>query len=430
MTKADPHGSRPKDFQPLKGKKRTLSRFLANELLYDYATGNLDKHRVASVDDFLRTSKETQNELEALRLGIEFCDQLSQTETSPELMYKLSQVRSWHSRVLRVVHWRNWPEVTKWTLEALVISLLVAFVAVIGWPKLAEMLPAPRSDLTLAQVEKEKTKVPLPPEDQLASSENQPANPSQLFAATDSKQGQSLSSEQVETSGKAQAQAAKPRETAPQEAKSIGSQNDKTSPEKPSSVIVTASTEQSQKSAVAASDKPTESAKLKSMKAAPTKPKLKGFVYRVYMDLGNLDYATEQIRTEIQTLGGEKAGKVRLGWRKPKGSYFHFSLLETNYDTLVDKLKAFGPVRIFKDPHWKVMPEGEIRFILWVEDKDLKSDSDMSEGEARAKVEKPTQEEGLGGNSSTSTKESTQPKAGVENEAPKKDTEPEPTTPN
>ncbi|MEO0335437.1 MAG: hypothetical protein AAF202_03535 [Pseudomonadota bacterium] len=402
MTKESPSQDFPDDFEPLHGKKRTLSRFLANELLYDYATDNLDAHRRASVEEFLQSSAETKEELEALKQGMQFCDQLAETEISPELTYKLSQVRSWYSRVLRLIHWRNWPEVTKWTLEAMVISGLVAFVAVIGWPKLSDMLPAPRPDLTLAQVDKEKAKVPLPPEDQIASKEKETQKTADLFAANEKndQETMSVSSEESKTS--------ESTKTAKVQEDLSGQTKEKTIEERPekskTSAIVTAAVDENSLAARGDSDATgvKQSAKLKSMKTAPTKPSLKGFVYRVYMDLGNLDLLTEQIRTEIQTLGGKKAGKVRLGWRKPKGSYFHFSMLEANYDTLVDKLKGFGPVRIFKDPHWKVMPEGEIRFILWVEDNDLKQSSGAA---ASAKSTTPQQPELP--SSSTDSKEST-----------------------
>ena len=201
MAKQEHSPHRPDDFEPLKGKKRTLSRFLANELLYDYATDNLDEHRRSSVAEFLRLNSATREELESLKEGMAFCDQLAETEISSELMYKLSQVRAWHSKALRLVHWRNWPEVTKWTLEALAISILVAFVAVIGWPKLTEMLPAPRPDMTLAQVEKEKDKVPLSPEEQMSSKEGSDSAAPNLFAANEN-QNSSTSEPKVESKPK------------------------------------------------------------------------------------------------------------------------------------------------------------------------------------------------------------------------------------
>lgn len=86
------------------------------------------------------------------------------------------------------------------------------------------------------------------------------------------------------------------------------------------------------------------------------------------MKLDNLDETVPNIVQTIKELGGIKAGQVELGWRKPKGSYFHFSLPESNYERLMKILRNFGPVQIYKDPHSRLMPKGKVRFILWIED--------------------------------------------------------------
>ncbi|MBK8202190.1 MAG: hypothetical protein IPK68_07705 [Bdellovibrionales bacterium] len=99
---------------------------------------------------------------------------------------------------------------------------------------------------------------------------------------------------------------------------------------------------------------------------------MKNFVYRAFMKLDKLEDGSSQIASEIKRLGGVKAGQVELGWKKPKGSYFHFSIPESNYEELLKILRTFGPVRIDKEPHWRVVPQGQIRFILWVEDNKVK----------------------------------------------------------
>ena len=86
------------------------------------------------------------------------------------------------------------------------------------------------------------------------------------------------------------------------------------------------------------------------------------------MKLTNADVVVPLVIQKIKELGGAKAGKVDLGWRKKKGHYFHLTMPKSNYKSLIDFLKGFGPVRIYREPHKRVMPEGEIRFILWIED--------------------------------------------------------------
>jgi hypothetical protein len=96
-------------------------------------------------------------------------------------------------------------------------------------------------------------------------------------------------------------------------------------------------------------------------------PKAKGFVYRAWLNVADVDGLTPKVTDTIRELGGEKAGEVELGWRKGSGSYYHFSLPEKNEQEVMDRLRAFGRVRFSKDPHPRVMPAGQIRFILWVE---------------------------------------------------------------
>ena len=96
--------------------------------------------------------------------------------------------------------------------------------------------------------------------------------------------------------------------------------------------------------------------------------KTNGFVFRGNMKIDEIDVRTPLISQQILDLGGRKAGEVELGWRKEnKGSYYHFSMPEENYEKLVEYLHGFGPVRFSKDSHPRVMPQGQIRIILWVE---------------------------------------------------------------
>lgn len=94
---------------------------------------------------------------------------------------------------------------------------------------------------------------------------------------------------------------------------------------------------------------------------------LKGFVYRGALRAINVDDAAPQITEILRNLGGTKAGEVDLGWRRGRSAYYHFSISEEYYDTVLKSLQTFGEVRIYREPHRRVMPEGQIRFIMWVE---------------------------------------------------------------
>lgn len=132
--------------------------------------------------------------------------------------------------------------------------------------------------------------------------------------------------------------------------------------EKPAPIVAAPAVE---KPAVVEAKQVESVADVEEKKPAAGQPK--GFVYRADMALGNIEELNATIVTEIEKLGGVKAGQVELGWKKPKGRYFHFTLPESNYESLVQYLRTFGPVQITKAPHWRVMHEGEIRIILWIE---------------------------------------------------------------
>lgn len=108
--------------------------------------------------------------------------------------------------------------------------------------------------------------------------------------------------------------------------------------------------------------------KQKAKKAAG----LQGFVYRAYMNLKNLDVITPKIADEIRGMGGKKAGSVNLGWRRNGGSYYHFTLPEGQYANFEKAIQKYGTVKIVKDRHKRVMPKGQLRFLLWIEDQNLK----------------------------------------------------------
>jgi hypothetical protein len=85
------------------------------------------------------------------------------------------------------------------------------------------------------------------------------------------------------------------------------------------------------------------------------------------MSIGRLDELSPKIVVQIKELGAEKAGEVELGWKRGTGRYFHFAIPEANEARLLEVLRAYGPVRISKDVHPRVMPAGQLRFILWIE---------------------------------------------------------------
>ena len=108
-------------------------------------------------------------------------------------------------------------------------------------------------------------------------------------------------------------------------------------------------------------------------KAAPAKvetaKKGNAYVYRMVMFVDNVDKITPELVKMMKTLGAEKAGEVELGWRRKGGSYFHFTIPQSNNQLLQDSLKKYSNFNLIKSSHPRVMPDGIERFILWVEEK-------------------------------------------------------------
>lgn len=99
------------------------------------------------------------------------------------------------------------------------------------------------------------------------------------------------------------------------------------------------------------------------------KPELKGLIFRIFLDVTQLDQATSKVISKIKSLDGKKAGRVSLGWKRKRDRYFHFSLPESNEPALMEYLKGLGSVRIIRDPHRRIMPKGTLRFILLIKKK-------------------------------------------------------------
>lgn len=94
-------------------------------------------------------------------------------------------------------------------------------------------------------------------------------------------------------------------------------------------------------------------------------PEPQGVVTRLFMSHSSPETIGESIRDKIHALGGARAGEVELGWRA--WQYYHFALPEDQTESFLSFLDQFGIIRISRDPHPRVMPEGESRFILLIE---------------------------------------------------------------
>jgi hypothetical protein len=326
------HNSSSTSGDRLPRKPRELTTFLCREMLYDYLTKNLDEDRRAAVERFLATSPELQSELQLLGLAERYCQDLSKTRVTSAHIEELKTIKSATAVVVNRLRWVNWPETLRWATQALVVSSMVALLAVvIPWNKINLRFPK-RVNAPISQ------NIPAPVPVPVESAAPAPVAPVPAAAPA----------------------AAPVAASAPA----------------PAPVETTAIVASTPPSELTESDKTLaknteEEEEAETDKGAPKTVQLHGMLFRMMMNINNAEGLTPEITEKILKMGGEKAGQVKLGWRKnhPNGSYYHFKMPEENYSELVKTLGAYGPVRIYKSPHGRVMPPGQIRIILFVQDK-------------------------------------------------------------
>lgn len=307
----------------IRGRPFEMSRFHCREMLYDYMTGRLDNQRREAVEKFLAKDAELKAELEMYVEAARYCEALSQVQLADATIHELENIRLQSEVVADRIRYRNWPDLLKWSSEAVVISVFVAGLAmVIPWGRMRETFKSPpHNEVVLADVE---TK----PEVAATTVETKPVAvaPAPIVAPTPVP---------PVAPTPAPVAVAPPVKTEPVPAPE---------PPKPRLVEKQIGTN------------------------ASIKPASKGMLYRILMNKSDIETLAPELRDKIVALGGKKAGEVEIGWRQPGQNYFHFSMPEANYEQLLSILATMGTARVYKSPHERVMPEGIMRIILTIKD--------------------------------------------------------------
>lgn len=90
-------------------------------------------------------------------------------------------------------------------------------------------------------------------------------------------------------------------------------------------------------------------------------------VYRGTIIVSDFEQIAAILREKIIAVGGKKAGEVELGWIKNyTTSYFHFIYPSEKREELVNFIQQYGTLDYKFEPHPRVLPEGQSRFILEV----------------------------------------------------------------
>lgn len=358
MSKHDGQRSSPKEAESSGSKKRfkrKLTPFLCHEMLYDYVTDRLDPDRRAAVHEFIETDKESQALLEAIQFGISYSEMLSQTKLAPDVHERLKESENVISLGRRYSSWSEWPETLRWSITAILISTsIAAAVAIFPW-SILPTFKTQRSDFV------EVAKIPTESEDDPveAHESGEADQGSGHEIARDGEETELPHGSVAATHGsQVSAHLAHHHDDGPGHDDGHGHGHDSEDGSPPNGNTSDAHTATAGVSASQEEASPRQERK-------ESKPK--GFVYRAFMTLGDLEEIGPKIADDIRELGGAKAGEVELGWNRGTGRYYHFSLPEMNEEKILERLRVYGPVRISKDPHPRVMPQGQVRFILWIE---------------------------------------------------------------
>lgn len=373
---------------------RPLSRFHAEEMLYEYVQGELDPQRTRALEEYLKTDEELQVEVVKLQQGLGYLNTLSSGKIVSESIERIRVSNNWTDRITERLRVDEWPAGLKLGLESItVVSAIFVIAIAVPWNSLFEVIQDETGSQTLAEIRRdfkapgatkeefaEATLMEMVkdvvfddegvPEAELPNSHKAVAKITdvpQLANPADAKLSAAVTAAATvnATGGQPPLQAAPSLAQSPTVAAAATA---------PANTLATATT--SVNSAAIAVQKRT-TANEASASAAKTEktsgsqdPVLnQGFLYRGVLRTTNVEAVTPKIVEFLAQGGGRKAGQVDLGWRKGTGSYFHFTIPEAKYEELEEFFREYGTLVISKERHPKVMPEGIVRLIVDVEEK-------------------------------------------------------------
>lgn len=295
---------------------------MVEEMLYDFATRELDPTREADVKEEVDKSKTLQEELARINLGLTYFESLSRVNISLSLLEELKGQKTYWTQIREQLNFQKWPAIVKWTLEAFSIIFIVALLTIfVPWSQIRDfVLQESQTELIIAEVAKSKTRM---------------QQSSEIAQATDFEdEGTSVS------------------DTEPM----------KSEIQKGTTNLADFGAEKKPVEA-----KPSVQQAMGSLKSEESKKQ--GFVFRGTVKVINVDVGAVKIKQKIVDLGGRKAGEVELGWRRNQGDfYFHFTIPESKLNEVQEYIKSLGEMQISRDPHPRLMPDGIVRIILTAEE--------------------------------------------------------------
>ncbi len=327
---------------------RLVSRFHAEELLYEYVQGSLDPVRDAGVKKIIDQDPKLKLEVEAIRRALAYCDTLSGVKFSPERIDVIRNESSAFDQFLKKLKMHEWPGGIRVGMESLfVVSLVFFFAMMVPWNSLIAVLQENQGSVVLSEVTKDAEPEDLKNDFPVVAQKNSNLIlPMDQQAKLDPKSPDAFDDEGV------------PQEEISSLKKPVISLN-------PVLIPVLIPVVQNPSPLKPVAPPPVVAREPAQSNAAVLTT---GWLNKARLTLTNVQAATLKIAEKVTGLGGRKAGQVPLGWAKGQGSYFHFTIPEAKYEELVEALKNYGKLTITKEPHTRVMPDGIVRMIVDIEE--------------------------------------------------------------
>ncbi len=321
--------------------RREVSSFIGHELLYDYFTGSLDQERSVAVAEHIKFSRDAQLDLEKIQNGNKYASELGRTVVSQAIVERVNTPSTYLSVLIEKTQFEKWPLGLKWGLEAMLVVLaMVLVLSLAPWQKVFDWTQGlSSSEVILAQVKRGHTVVAV---------EDRPEYVDEGIPSS----GANGSENKVVDKNSAAAIPSPAGKTAALD-------------KEPAKLAV------KETSNAAGNTEVDKSLTLKEEANSGTTGMSGegGFLYRGQFNVTNLDSTGSKITEKINSLGGRKAGAVELGWKKtPTSIYYHFTIPQGKYQELVTFLQTLGDVKMTKEKHPRVMPDGIIRVIFTVDE--------------------------------------------------------------
>lgn len=343
-----------------KYKKRVVTEFICEELLYDYLVGALDAERKQAIEKALVENKTLQFQLQAMKQSLELANSLKEFDVEAGLIDDFKEIKGSFEIFLDEIKFLHWPFGVRWGVEVVIVLGFVSFTLyAVPWAKLLRFENLGQSSaFILAQIDRPEKSADDNAHSQLAS--NPASDPATTFKDESAKSDEPVKPIQPDST-KPGAVAVTTPPASPTGPAPVGT----VVKVSPGGTATTPATTTQTPAATA-----TTVATTKTVAVGATTTAIQGgYLYRGFMKITGTEMNGPKITEKIMQLGGRKAGEVDLGWRKtPTILYYHFTIPESKVAELESLFNSYGKIKLAKEKHPRVMPEGIARYIIEVEE--------------------------------------------------------------